>query len=444
YFDEDSITMAVEAAMDCMTGMDAQKVDGLYFATTTSPYKEKAGSALMALPLHLRRDIRTADMSASLRAGATALNLALDTVKAGGAGSILVTAADTRHGAPGGAMEQNLGDGAAAFLVGTENVIAEVLDSYSIADDLAGTWRSDQDTFVRGWEERMVLDEGYSKLLPEVMIGLMKKCRLGPKEFAKVVYDPPSDMRRHAATAAALGFQPAQIQDASNLFLTAGITGCAMAPMMLVSALESAKPGDKILFASSGDGADAFALQVTDAITKLGERRALKKHLATKHQLDNYITYLKWRDVVPMEVGRRPEKQHIRLSAIWRERKQLMGLWGIKCRRCGTPQYDNGASTTTPIRVCAVCQAKDDFDDYSFLGRKAVVFSFTQDNLAASADSPACVVLVDFEGGGRAFFDLTDREPGKLEIGMPVEMTFRKMQFDRGITNYFWKAKPVR
>jgi uncharacterized OB-fold protein len=132
------------------------------------------------------------------------------------------------------------------------------------------------------------------------------------------------------------------------------------------------------------------------------------------------------------------------LSAIWRERKQLLGLWGVKCRQCGTPQYDNGAHTTTPIRVCSVCQTQDDFDDYNFAGKKATVFSFTQDNLAAVADPPAIVVLVDFEGGGRSFFDMTDRDPQKVEIGMPVEMTFRKFQRDRGLTNYFWKARSVR
>ena len=444
YYDEDSVTMAVEAAIDCLRGLDADKVDGLYFATTSSPYKEKACTPSMALALHLRRDIRTADINTSLRAGTTAINLALDTVKAGRARNILIAAADTRLGAPGGVLEQVLGDGGAAFLLGKENVIAEIEDTYSVSDDLAGTWRSEKDTFVRSWEERMVLDEGYSKLLPEAMSGLMKKCGLSPKDFAKVVFDPPGDIRRHGRVAASLGFQPDQVQDCQSLFLKVGITGCAMAPMMLVSALESAKPGDRILFAGSGDGADAFVLRITDAITKLGERRALKEHLESKHLVDNYTTYLRWRDVLPMEAARRPEKQHIRLSAIWRERKALLGLWGVKCRRCGTPQYDNGATTTTPIRFCAACQAQDDFDDYNFLGRKAVVFSYLQDNLAPAVDAPASVVLVDFEGGGRAFFDLTDREPDKLDIGMPVEMTFRKVHFDRGITNYFWKARPIR
>jgi 3-hydroxy-3-methylglutaryl CoA synthase len=436
--------MSVEAAIDCMRDTDPHKVDGLFFATTTSPYKEKQCSALIAMPLDLRRDIRTADITTSLRSGTTAVALAVDTIKAGTANSILVTVADSRMAAPGGMTEQGLGDGAAALLLGKDNVIAEIQESYSISDEFTGTWRSESDTFIRSWEDRMVLDEGYSKLVPEAISGLMGKCGLSPKDFAKVVFDPSSDVRRHGKAAAALGFDPSQLQDPLSVFMNVGITGCAMAPMMLVSALEEAKPGDKILFAGYGNGVDAFLLEVTGAIEKLGERRGMKSHLESKHMLENYNDYLRWRELVPLEMARRPEKQHIRLSAIWRERRVLLGLWGVKCRRCGTPQYDNGAMSTSPIRVCAKCQAQDDFEDYNFAARKAKVFSFTHDQLAQVADPPASVVLIDFEGGGRAFFDLTDREPDKIEVGTEVEMTFRKMQFDRGITNYFWKARPIR
>jgi 3-hydroxy-3-methylglutaryl CoA synthase len=372
------------------------------------------------------------------------MGLAADTIKAGMTKSILVTAADTRLGAPAGMLEQQLGDGAAALLLGTQNVIAEILDSFSVSDELAGQWRSYSDVFVRSWEDRMVLDEGYSQTLPEAMSGVMKKTGLSPKDFTKVVFDPPGDARAHGRVAASLGFDPSQVQDIFGLLLNVGICGCATAPMLLVSALEQAEPGDRILFAGSGNGADAFVLQATNAIQKLGERRGISQNLVSKQLMENYNDYLRWRELVPQEAARRPEKQHLRLSALWRERKQLLGLWGVKCRHCGTPQYDNGAAATTPIRVCAVCQAKDDFEDYSFARRKATVFSYTQDNLAPVVDPPASVVLVEFEGGGRAFFDLTDRDPSAIEIGTQVEMTFRKMQFDRGLTNYFWKARPIR
>jgi len=443
-YDEDSLTMAVEAARDCLSGLDSQRVDGLFFASTTSPYKEKQCSAIIAMPLNLRRDIRTADITTSLRSGTTAMALALDSIRAGTANSFLVTAADTRLGAPGGMTEQSLGDGSASVLLSNKDVIAKVSASYSISDELAGNWRSYADNFVRSWDDRMVLDEGYSKIMPEAISGVMKKCGLKAKDFTKVVFDPPTDLRRHARVAAELGFGTSQVQDPVNLFMNVGITGSAMALMMLVSALEEAKPGDRIIFAGYGNGADAFVLEVTDEIGKLSKRRGIKGCLDTKRMLDNYQTYLRWRDIVPMEEARRPEKRHLSLSAIWRERRVILGLWGIKCRRCGTPQYDYGAMSTTPIRVCAVCLAQDDFDDYNFSGKKGTIFSYTQDNLAPVADPPASVVMIDFEGGGRSFFDLADRDPAEVKVGMGVEMTFRKMHFDRGLSNYFWKARPVR
>jgi uncharacterized OB-fold protein len=72
------------------------------------------------------------------------------------------------------------------------------------------------------------------------------------------------------------------------------------------------------------------------------------------------------------------------------------------------------------------------------------VFTFTQDRLQMSSDPPSTGVVIDFEGGGRGMFELTDRDPDAVEVGMLVEMTFRKLYFTRGIHNYYWKARPVR
>jgi hydroxymethylglutaryl-CoA synthase len=444
YYDEDSVTMAVEAAIDCLSGVDPSTVDSLLFASTTSPYKEKLCSATMALALHLRRDIQTSDVTGSLRSGATALGFALDAVKAGRAGNVLVTASDTRMAPPSGTNEQVLGDSAGAILVGKHNVIAEILDSYSISDELAATWRSEDDTFIRTWEERMVMDESYSKVMPEVLSGMMKKCGLSPKDFAKVIFDPSSDVRRHGKIAAELGFGPTQLLDPTNIYTNVGLLGSAMTLVMLVSALEQAEPGQKILLAGYGNGADAFVLQVTDAIKKLGARRGFSKHLESKHMMENYNDYLRWREIVPVDQARRPDKGSISIPANWRQRKDILGLWGIKCRQCKTPQYDNGASSSTPIRVCVVCGAMDDFDDYDFSKRKATVFSYTHDQLALALDPPATVVLIDFEDGGRMLFDLTDRNPAEVKVGLKVEMTFRKVYSNRGITSYYWKARPIR
>src|SRR5947207_3222804 len=117
-WDEDSVTMAVAAAIDCLRGIERSSVDGVLFASTSYPFKEKQAAAIVARALDLRRDVLTADIGDSLRAGTTALRAAVDAVKAGSAKHLLVVAGETRMAAPRSAMEANLGDGAAAFLIG--------------------------------------------------------------------------------------------------------------------------------------------------------------------------------------------------------------------------------------------------------------------------------------------------------------------------------------
>ncbi|MEE8374018.1 MAG: OB-fold domain-containing protein [Dehalococcoidia bacterium] len=436
-FDEDSITMAVEAARDCLTGLDPAQVDAVFLASTTLPYKEKLGAAIISAALDLPEEVRTVDFAGSLRVGTSALGCALDAIKAGTAKRVLVIAADTRMGAPSGQFEQALGDGAAALLLGDNNLIAEIQESHHVSDEFSGVWRADGDIYLRSWEDRMVLDEGYSRVLPPAISRLMEKSSLTPKDFAKAVFDAPTDVRRHAKAAAGLGFEPAQVQDA--MFMTVGNTGAAMAMMMLVAALEEAKAGDRLLLASYGNGADAFIMQVADGVAQLGERKGIKNHLEPKRMVRNYETYLRWRDLLTLEPARRPERPPMSISELWRERKQILALCGQKCTSCGTPQYE-----VRPGRICLICQAKDHFEPYSFADKQARVFTYTQDMLQMSSDPPNTAVVVDFDGGGRALFDLTDRDPEEVEVDMKVEMTFRKLYINRGVHNYYWKCRPVR
>ncbi len=44
-YDEDSLTMAVAAARDCLRDADRATVGAVYFASTTAPYKEKQSAA---------------------------------------------------------------------------------------------------------------------------------------------------------------------------------------------------------------------------------------------------------------------------------------------------------------------------------------------------------------------------------------------------------------
>lgn len=82
-FDEDSLTMAVAAATDCLGDIDRNKIDAVYFATSTAPYTERQGAEIIATAIDARSDIRSADFSDTPKAGTTALLSALDAVRAG-------------------------------------------------------------------------------------------------------------------------------------------------------------------------------------------------------------------------------------------------------------------------------------------------------------------------------------------------------------------------
>jgi hydroxymethylglutaryl-CoA synthase len=433
-YDEDSITMAVAASMDCAAGMDPQGIDGLYFASTTSPYREKQAAALIAAAVDLGRNAFTVDFGNSLRGGTSAMRAARDAVSAGSSRSVLVCSADTRLGYPGGENETAFGDGAAAFLIGDAKVAAAIEGSYTLTNEMIDVWRSDKDLFVNVWEERFVREIGYEKVIPEAVSAALKKYHLAPKNFAKFVCYAPNS-RQLGAIVRNLGFDPkTQVQDI--LYDTVGNTGTASAMMSLVAALEDARAGDRILLAGYSNGCDVFILKVTEEIENIRNRRGVKGHLARKKMLGNYERYARWRKLVAIQPPARPEPISPSPVALWRDNKGGLGLYGGKCKNCGFIQYP-------AQRVCINCKAKDHFEPYRFAREVGKVFTFSHDNLAASIDPPTTICAVDFPRGGRIMCDMTDRVIEEVKVGIPVEMTFRKIGEQGSIHNYWWKCRPV-
>ena len=432
-YDEDSITMAVEAAIDCLNGTDRDIAEGLYFASTTPPYSEKMSASIVAAASDLRDDLFTLDIGNSLRCGTSAIKAACDAIKSGSAKNILVTAADCRLAPPASEFEPVFGDGAAAFIIGDSDVAVAIEDSHSISSDFLDVWKRAEDPYIRTWEDRFILQYGYSEKLGIAVSALLKKTGLSAKDFAKVVYYAPN-ARSHQRMIRQLKVEPEQVQ--APMFDSIGNTGAAFAPMMLVAALEEAKPGDRILWANYGDGADAFILQVTDQIEKVRDRRGIKRHLESKMEIPNYEKYIRFRNLMQGEADRRP--QYISsLPMLWRDRKQVTPLHGGRCRKCGNIQF--------PIqRVCAYCQAKDDYEEVRLADKKATVFTFSMDERAVEVDPPRVWTINDLDGGGRIYCTMTDRDTEQIEIGMGVEMTFRKIHEGAGLHNYFWKCRPIR
>lgn len=434
-YDEDSLTMAVEAATDCLTGIDRNKVDALYFASTTMPYRDKQIASILNGVIDLRKDILTMDITNSPRGATNAMMAAMNAVDSGAAEKVLITASDLRVPAPNSENETYFGDGAASLLLGNSEVAVEIEGSHTVSSEFLELWRTEHGRIYYTWEDRFIAEEGYLKIIPVAVSGLLKKCSLTPKDFSKIVINS-ANPRRQREVVKKLGFdEKTQAQD--PMINSVGDTGVASPLMILAAALEEAKPGDRILLVAYGDGCDTFALRVTEQIEKIKDsRRGVKGYLASKRELPTYEKYLRFRNLMEWEPERHPPHTSS-LSLSWRERRQILGLYGHKCKHCGGIQFPQQ-------RVCAWCQTRGEFEEIRLADKKGSLFTFSMDERAMDMDLPSISSVVQLEDGGRFWGIMTDREPSKIHVDMPVELAFRKIQDSAGVHNYFWKVRPIR
>jgi hydroxymethylglutaryl-CoA synthase len=435
-YDEDSISMSVAAGMDCLNGIDEKTIGGLFFASTSSPYREKLAATVISTALDIPRNILVADYASSLRSGTMAIRAAIDAVKAGSAGSVLVCAADIRLGYLNGDAEMSFGDAGGALLIGNDKVAVEIEKVYSLADEIIDLWRTPDDTFVRAWEDRFVRERGFGRVAPEAIGNALKAWGMTGKDFNKLVCYA-ANPKLIEPIAKSLGMD-AKTQVQNTLFDSVGNSGSAQVFLTLIAALEEAKPGDRILMANYSNGCDVFALKVTPEIEKIrGNRRGVKRNLASKRVLSNYQKFLIWRGILFTQPPARPEPITPSAAALWRDNKGGLALYGSKCKKCGFIVYP-------AQRVCMNCMAKDQAEPYRFSRMAGTLTTFSHDNLAASVDPPTTICAVDFPEGGRLMVDMTDRDPNEVKVGMPVEMVFRKVLTAGHIQDYWWKCRPMR
>ena len=429
--DEDAVTMAVTAGVHCLEGFDRSQVDGLLFASTTYAFREKQAAALIARALDLPREVQTADYSGSLRAGTTALRAAFDAVKAGSARNVLVLASDARMAAPQSPLEANFGDGAAGFLVSDTDGILGLDAHHAVADEIVDVWRSEGDPFVHSWEDRFVVQEGYTPRLTEAVNGLLERSGGALADFAQVALYAP-DARSHGTAARALSASAEQL--VPPLFGRLGNAGAAFAPLQLALALETAKPGDRILVASYGDGAEALAFSATEGVEKLEPRRGVSWHLERRRPATSYEAYLKARSLNPKEwqAGGDPG---LSATVHFRERDDDLSLRGQQCNACGAVQFP-------AQRVCESCFAKDDFGKVRLSDRIGHVVTYTFDFFFPTPDPPTIVTVTEVDGA-RIHLQLVNCRPEDTKIGLPVEFVFRRIHQGGGRPNYYWKGNPV-
>ena len=437
--DEDSLTMSVEAGLDCLAGIDPKSIDGIFFASTTPVYTEKDSASLIATVLDMREDIITADFADSTKAATSAITRAVDTIKANkDIKSILVVSADTREPEPSTMWEYGFADGAAALLIAEDDSIPlSIEDYYSVSANVTGPWkRAEKDKFIRTFEVKMDA-KFYVESITKVMGEILKRNNLKPEDIgiAAYYYNNP---RMHGRIAKMMKFGQGVAQN--SLFFQIGDTGTPMPFMLLIASLRRPKPDDKIIMAGFGDGADAILMQVRDknALRDLGKTRlGFIGHQKSMTLLKNYNKFLEYKELLDKDRYTRKSSA----VTIWRDTASVYKWYGVKCKNCGTIQYPDIA------RTCYVCRADDPFEPVK-LPLKGTIFTYTLDHLVGGTylDTPVPRCVIDIDGGGRVLLNMTEIEKPEenVKIGMRVEITFRKEHEGAEFKNYYWKCRPER
>jgi len=287
--DCDTITLSVEATKNALKragNIDPADIGAIYIGSESHPYAVKPSGTVVAEAIGAVPHIHCADYEFACKAGSEAMFVTLGLVKAGEMKYALAIGGDTSQGAPGDALEYSASAGAAAYIMGTENLIAESLYTHSFMTDTPDFWRREYQ-FYPQHGGRFTGEPAYFKHSMGAANAIMEKAGMKPQDFNYVVFHQPNG-KFPQRVGKMLGFTKEQIEP-GWLSPTLGNTYSGASPIGLTSTLDISKPGDLILMVSygSGSGSDAFIWKVTERIDEVRD-----KAVRTRKLLDENITYV--------------------------------------------------------------------------------------------------------------------------------------------------------
>jgi 3-hydroxy-3-methylglutaryl CoA synthase len=437
-WDEDSLTMAVAAARDCLgASEDRNHVRSVYLASCTLPFAERLNAAVACEALTLTEDVEALEIGGSQRAALSALVQGLNKVRADGE-HVMVLATDSRKARAASSQELDHGDGAAALLLGADNVIAEYLGGATLTVDFIDHFRMAGEDIDYAWEERWVRDEGIAKLMPRAITAALVNAKVEASAIDHFIF--PSSFRGiDRQVAASCGIWPDAVMD--SLTEQIGELGVGHSLLLLAQLLETAKPGAHIVVAQFGSGAEAIVFRVTNAIASFRPVKGVSQWLARGVEEKNYTKLLSFKGQLDLEKGVRGEQDRkTALSTAYRHRSAILGFVAGRCDVTGGVHFPPSRLTYYQGRPL-----QDTQKPYKLAERRARVLSWSAEYLSFHRSPPHYYGQVDFDGGGRVLMEFTDVGKGDIESGVEVEMTFRIKDIDdrRGFTRYFWKAVPI-
>ena len=299
--DEDVVTIATEAARGMMArvpDVDPRDIGAVYVGSESHPYAVKPTSTIVAEAIRATPAMTAADLEFACKAGTAGIQACMGLVGSGMVRYGVAIGADTSQGAPGDALEYSASAGGAAFLIGSENIIARINRTMSFTTDTPDFWRREGQPYP-SHGGRFTGEPAYFKHITSAAKMMMEEMGTTPEDYKFAIFHQPNG-KFPTRVAAQLGFTPEQIEK-GLLTPYIGNTYSGAVPLGLASVLDVANPGDRIFVTSygSGAGSDAFDITVTDAIKdfKRSAAKTVAERMANTVEID-YAKYAVYKEKI--------------------------------------------------------------------------------------------------------------------------------------------------
>jgi len=299
--DEDTATIAVEAARYAVkrSKIDPSKIGAVYVGSESHPYAVKPTATIVAEAIETTPQMTAADLEFACKAGTAGIQACMGLVDSDMVEYGLAVGADTAQGAPGDALEYTASAGGAAYVIGKEDTLAEITDTYSFTTDTPDFYRREGMPYPRHGG-RFTGEPAYFKHVLGAARGMLEKSGMSASDFDYAVFHQPNG-KFYLKAAKKLGFESEQVKP-GLLTPVIGNTYSGATPIGLAATLDVASPGDRILAVSygSGAGSDAFIIEVTDGIEEKRELAPSVSEVIEEKRYVDYAVYAKFKGKLRM------------------------------------------------------------------------------------------------------------------------------------------------
>ncbi len=299
--DEDTATISVEAARNSLkrAGIEPQKIGAVYVGSESHPYAVKPTATIVAEAVDASPDLTAADLEFACKAGTAGIQICMGLVDSGNVDYGLAVGADTAQGAPSDALEYTASAGGAAYVIGSENTLADFEGTYSFTTDTPDFYRREGKPYPRHGG-RFTGEPAYFKHVLSAAKGMFEKMGTEASDYDHAVFHQPNG-KFYIRAARKLGFNEEQYKT-GLLTPTIGNTYSGATPLGLAAILDIAKPGDRILAVSygSGAGSDAFSIEVKEAIKEKQDLAPTVQEMIKNKKYVDYAVYAKFKGKLRM------------------------------------------------------------------------------------------------------------------------------------------------